>query len=98
MPHAARSRTGYQASRFVATDRGVSLRIASFLLDLAGRAHSFQEFLAGGVPVNDALAVSGLMANHDARVMTQKNTFAKATVTVKPVFLCHNSMWYTPKR
>ena len=61
MPHAARSRTGYQASRFVATDRGVSLRIASFLLDLAGRAHSFQEFLAGGVPVNDALAVYGLM-------------------------------------
>ena len=61
MPHAARSRTGYQASRFVATDRGVSLRIASFLLDLAGRAHSFQEFLAGGVPVNDALAMYGLM-------------------------------------
>ena len=52
---------GVQVSRFVATDRGVSLRIASFLLDLAGRAHSFQEFLAGGVPVNDALAVYGLM-------------------------------------
>ena len=63
MPHAARSRTGYQASWFVATDRGVSLRIASFLLDLAGRAHSFQKYVAGGVAVNEALAVSGLMAN-----------------------------------
>ena len=38
----------------------VHLRFDSYPLDLAGRA--FQKLVAGGVPVNEALATSGLLS------------------------------------
>ena len=40
----------------------VKLKFDSYALDLAGRAQAFQKLVAGGVPVNEALAVSGLLA------------------------------------
>ena len=42
----------------------MSLRIANFLLDLAGRTYSFQKIVAGGVAVNEVLAMPGLMADN----------------------------------
>ena len=41
----------------------VGLKFDNNPLDLAGPAQSFQKFVAGGVPVNEALALSGLMAD-----------------------------------
>ena len=41
----------------------VRLRFDSYPLDLAGRAQAFQKLVAGGVPVNEALATSGLLAD-----------------------------------
>lgn len=41
----------------------VRLVFDSYPLDLAGRAQAFQKLVAGGVPVNEALATSGLLAD-----------------------------------
>ena len=41
----------------------VRLRFDNYPLDLAGRAQAFQKLVAGGVPVNEALATSGLLAD-----------------------------------
>jgi len=41
----------------------VRLRFDNYPLDLSGRAQAFQKLVAGGVPVNEALATSGLLAN-----------------------------------
>ena len=38
----------------------VGLVFDSYPLDLAGRTQAFQKLVAGGVPVNEALATSGL--------------------------------------
>lgn len=40
----------------------IRLRFDAYPLDLAGRAQAFQKLVAGGVAVNEALAVSGLLA------------------------------------
>ena len=40
----------------------VRLRFDNYPLDLAGRAQAFQKLVAGGVPVAEALATSGLLA------------------------------------
>ena len=40
----------------------VRLRFDAYPLDLAGRAQAFQKLVAGGVPVSEALAMSGLLA------------------------------------
>lgn len=40
----------------------VRLVFDSYPLDLAGRTQAFQKLVAGGVPVNEALATSGLLA------------------------------------
>ena len=40
----------------------VRLAFDAYPLDLAGRAQAFQKLVAGGVPVNEALATSGLLA------------------------------------
>ena len=41
----------------------VRLRFGAYPLDLAGRAQAFQKLVACGVPVNEALATSGLLAD-----------------------------------
>ena len=41
----------------------VRLVFDSYPLDLAGRAQAFQKLVAGGVPVNEALATSGLLGD-----------------------------------
>ena len=41
----------------------VELRFDLYNVDLAGRAQAFQRLVTGGVPVNEALAVSGLLAD-----------------------------------
>ena len=46
----------------VKLETDVGLRFDNYPLDLAGRAQSFQKLVAGGVAVNEALAVSGLLA------------------------------------
>ena len=46
-------------------DTPVRLRFDNYALDLAGRAQAFQKLVAGGVPVQEALTTSGLLA-HDA--------------------------------
>ena len=43
-------------------EAGVRLRFDAYPLDLAGRAQAFQKLVAGGVPVTEALATSGLLA------------------------------------
>ena len=43
-------------------ETGVRLKFDSYPLDLAGRAQAFQKLVAGGVAVQEALIVSGLMA------------------------------------
>ena len=43
----------------------VSLKFDAYPLDLAGRAQSFQKLVAGGLGVNEALAVSGLLTEDD---------------------------------
>ena len=43
-------------------ETGVRLKFDSYPLDLAGRAEAFQKLVAGGVAVQEALIVSGLMA------------------------------------
>ena len=43
----------------------VSLKFDSYPLDLAGRAQAFQKLVAGGVAVNEALQVSGLLAEDE---------------------------------
>ena len=40
----------------------VWLKFDNYPLDLAGRAQAFQKLVAGGVAVQEALIVSGLMA------------------------------------
>ena len=40
----------------------VRLTFDSYPLDLTGRAQAFQKLVAGGVPENEALATSGLLA------------------------------------
>ncbi len=40
----------------------VRLRFDNYPLDLAGRAQAFQKLVAGGIPVSEALATSGLLA------------------------------------
>lgn len=41
----------------------VRLRFDGYAMDLQARAATFQKLVAGGVPVNDALATSGLLAD-----------------------------------
>ena len=41
----------------------VRLRFDNYPMDLAGRAQALQKLVAGGVAVNEALAVSGLLAD-----------------------------------
>lgn len=41
----------------------IRLRFDLYNVDLAGRAQAFQKLVAGGVPVNEALATSGLLAD-----------------------------------
>ena len=43
----------------------VKLKFDNYPLDLQGRASSFQKLVAGGVGVNEALAVSGLLAGEE---------------------------------
>lgn len=43
----------------------VHLKFDSYPLDLTGRAQAFQKLVAGGVPVNDALVTSGLLAGDE---------------------------------
>lgn len=47
----------------VRLETDVKLRLDKYPTDLAGRAQSFQKLVAGGVAVNEALAVSGLLAD-----------------------------------
>ena len=44
----------------------IRLRFDLYNVDLAGRAQAFQKLVAGGMPVNEALALSGLLAGEDA--------------------------------
>ena len=44
----------------------VKLSFDTYNVDLQGRAASFQKLVAGGVPVNEALATSGLLAGDAA--------------------------------
>ncbi len=44
----------------------VRLAFDNYPLDLAGRAQAFQKLVAGGVPVNEALATSGLLKDEPA--------------------------------
>lgn len=46
-------------------DAPVTLSFDSYAKDLAGRAQAFQKLVAGGVAVNEALAVSGLLGGND---------------------------------
>ena len=46
----------------------ITLKFDNYPLDLAGRAQSFQKLVAGGMAINDALAVSGLMVDDSAAV------------------------------
>ena len=41
----------------------IRLRFDLYTIDLAGRAQAFQKWVTGGVPVNEALATSGLLAD-----------------------------------
>ena len=50
----------YELSAKFETD--VRLKFDNYPLDLAGRAQAFQKLVAGGVAVQEALIVSGLMA------------------------------------
>ena len=43
----------------------VRLKFDNYPLDLQGRAVAFQKLVTGGVPVNDALVTSGLLASDD---------------------------------
>ncbi|MCY4500153.1 MAG: hypothetical protein OXE57_01125 [Alphaproteobacteria bacterium] len=43
----------------------IGLRFDAYPLDLAGRAQSFQKFVAGGMDVDRALALTGLLADED---------------------------------
>ena len=43
----------------------VRLEFDNYPLDLAGRAQSFQKFVAGGMAVDRALALTGLLADDD---------------------------------
>ena len=43
----------------------VRLKFDGYPLDLAGRAQAFQKLVAGGVAVNEALVVSGLLIDGD---------------------------------
>ena len=47
----------------VKLETDVRLKFDHYPLDLAGRAQAFQKLVAGGVAVNEALAVSGLLAD-----------------------------------
>ena len=44
----------------------VRLRFDAYPMDLAGRAQAFQKLVAGGVPVSEALATAGLLADEGA--------------------------------
>ena len=44
----------------------VRLTFDNYPLDLAGRAQAFQKLVAGGVPVSEALATAGLLADDAA--------------------------------
>ena len=44
----------------------VRLTFDAYPLDLAGRAQAFQKLIAGGVPVSEALATAGLLADDAA--------------------------------
>ena len=44
----------------------VRLQFDAYPLDLAGRAMAFQKLVAGGVPVSEALATAGLLAEDAA--------------------------------
>ena len=46
-------------------DAPIRLRFDGYPLDLAGRAQAFQKLVAGGVPVTEALATSGLLQDED---------------------------------
>ena len=45
---------------------GVRMRFDAYPMDLAGRTQAFQKLVAGGVPVAEALATAGLLADDAA--------------------------------
>lgn len=51
--------------RILEAELEVEVRLAfdSYSLDLASGTQAFQKLVAGGVPVNEALATSGLLAD-----------------------------------
>ena len=46
-------------------DAPIRLRFDGYAMDLQSRASTFQKLVAGGVAVNEALAVSGLLVDDD---------------------------------
>ena len=52
----------FEAELAAKLEGDVKLTFDNYPLDLAGRAQAFQKLVAGGVPVNEALATSGLLA------------------------------------
>lgn len=44
----------------------VKLHFDGYAYDLAGRAAAFQKFVAGGMPIDKALALTGLLAETGA--------------------------------